>query len=192
MLAIPSRSSVSNFYSGAEVNFSKDKVSDLQKLVVTFYIHSIVDIYGSVKRISPGAKGQMLLDIQSLLLSCKNFVNQDLSSLEHYYQKFFELVTYDEPTALSNLVSNLSVYPLRLLKHFYLFASKDNYQRKSVISSNYVVKTEKMVTLFELSRSCLISLVEDQKVIEDSHYSDVLVELVTHCSQEAKKVNRLN
>jgi hypothetical protein len=128
----------------------------------------------------------MLLDIRSLLMSCKNFMGQDLSDLENYYQKFFELVTYDEPTALSNLVSNLDAYPLRLLKHFYLFTAKDSLQRKSVINSNYIVKTEKMVTLFELSRSCLTSLVEDQKIIEESHFSDTLVELVVAANAEAK------
>lgn len=151
-----------------------------------FYIYSIVDIYGSVKRISPEAKSQMELDLNTILLSCKKFISTGIESLEAYSTKFFELVVYDKPTALNNLVNNLKDYSLRILKNFYLFSSKEFMQRKASGSSNLVVKTEDLVTLFELSRSCLISLVEDHKIIQEGDYSSTIVELVVGGNEQAK------
>lgn len=129
----------------------------------------------------------MALDIQSLCIACKNFISYEVSILNQYFSKFFELITYEEPTALSNLVGNLSVYPLRILKNFYLFTAKEILQRKSVSNSNFVVKTEKMVTLFELSKSCLISLVEDQKIVIDSDFCETLIEFVSFSSEKLKE-----
>lgn len=158
----------------------------MQFLVLRFYVYSIVDIYGSVKRISPEARSQMDLDLKTILLSCRKFVTYNIDPLESYSSKFFELITYDKPTALSNLVNHLPMYPLRVLKNFFLFSSKDFMQKKGSGGSNFIVKTEDLVTVFELSKSCLISLVEDQKFIEDQDYSNFIVEIVVEGNEKAK------
>jgi hypothetical protein len=168
------------------VQLSETKLGRMSSLIMKFYVHSIIDIYGSVKRISPEAKAQMMLDMQTVFLYCRKFVLEGVDALEAYAEKFFELVVYDKPTALSNLVTYLPEYPLRILKNFYLFASRDGGQRKSVIGSSYVVKTEDLVTIFELSRSCLISLVEDQKIIVDTDFSNTIVELVVQGNERSK------
>jgi hypothetical protein len=162
------------------------QIARMHYLVLRFYVYSIIDIYGSVKRITFEAKSQMELDIKTIFLTCKKFVQHQIESLETYALKFFDLVTFDEPTALNNLVSHLGTYPLRLLKNFYLFSSKDGQQLKSLTGSSYVVKTEKLVTIFELSRACLLSLVEDQKIVAEQDFSNGLVEIVVAGNEQAK------
>ena len=157
--------------------------------MIKFHVNSLIDIFGSVKRITPAAKSQMTLDILSILDNSKRLVKQSLRPLEDYAMEFFNIVQYDEPTALSTLVSNLGRYPLRILKNFYLYASKEVVVRKSFSSLNTVVRTEKLVTLFELSRSCLISLVDDQKAICAADYSPHLIEVVLLASDKSKSLS---
>lgn len=128
----------------------------------------------------------MTLDILSILDNSKRLIKQSLRPLEDYAMDFFNLVQYDEPSALGTLVNNLGRYPLRILKNFYLYASKDVVVRKSFSTLNTVVRTEKLVTLFELSRSCLMSLVDDQKVISSSDYSPLLIEVVLLSNEKSK------
>jgi hypothetical protein len=130
----------------------------------------------------------MELDLRTVLLSCKKFIFQNLDSMEAYMTRFFDLITYDKPTALSNIVNNLNAYPLRVLKNFFLFSSKEFIQKKGSGGSNFVVKTEDLVTVFELSKSCLISLVEDQNFIEDKDFCNTLIELVVGGNEQAKSL----
>ena len=97
---------------------------------------------------------------------------------------------YDEPTALRNLVEGLQTYQLRILKNFYLYAgAKESAPRKVAFKSNsLVVKTEKLVTLFELARSCLIAMLDDEKVIVTSDYSPAVVETILSANDKAKQM----
>ena len=171
------------------IGISEENSNTLYFLIVKFHIYSLIDIYGSVKRISPGAKSQMILDVLFILDNSKRYVFSSLRTLEDYALDFFNIIQYDEPSALSTLVSSLGKYPLRILKNFYLYASKDVQVRKSFSSSSIVVKTEKLVTLFELSRSCLLSLVEDQKIIDPHDFSSKLVEIILASNEKAKIIS---
>ena len=161
-------------------------------MVVRFHINSLIDIYGAIKKISPAAKSQMTLDSLAVLEGSKRHVKSDLRVLEDYCLNYFSLVQYDEPTALNNIVQHLSKYPLRVLKNFYLYAGKDVAVRKGLTSSNLVIKTEKLVTIFELSRSCLCSLVEDQHYIDQEDYSPELTQLLLTAGERSKLVASSN
>ena len=147
-------------------------------LVVKFNIHSLIDIYGSVKKISPAAKNQMMLDALNVLDSSKRLLKVDFRVLEDYITKYFSLVQYDEMLALAGVANNIRNYSLRILKGFYLYSSKEMNVKKFFSTSNLVVKTEKLMTIFELSRSCLLSLVEDRKFIAQEDCSQVLIDIL--------------
>jgi hypothetical protein len=156
--------------------------------VVKFHITSAIDVYGSIKRISPAAKSQMTLDALAILDGSKRLVKVDLRPLEDYCMNYFSLVQYDEPTALNNIVQHMATYPLRTLKNYYLYSGKDITLRKGLTSSALVIKTEKLVTIFELSRSCLCSLVEDRHHINQDDCSPDLIQLLLTANDRSKLV----
>ena len=122
----------------------------------------------------------MTLDILNMLDNCKRLLRTDMQALEDYVMTFLGFVQYDEPTALGTIVQQLSVYSLRILKNFYLSAGQQLPAKKGAFGGTtpVVVKTEKLVTLFELSRSCLLSLIEDQQLIRAEHFSATLLDML--------------
>jgi hypothetical protein len=120
----------------------------------------------------------MTLDILNILDSSKKLLKIELRVLEDYSMKYFALVQYDEMLALAGVANNIRNYSLRILKGFYLYASKETNMKKFFSTTNVVVKTEKLMTIFELSRSCLLSLVEDKNFIAQEDCSQILIDIL--------------